>query len=618
MKKILEKNGYHTEEATGIWTRKGYGGISYSDGDAIEERIANIIDNANDVSVLSGELRRHITDWPTRYHLSGTRSNILRPFGKLLKGASVLEVGAGCGAITRYLGECGAHVLALEGSPRRAGIARSRTRDLKNVEVLAENFQDFNPEDQFDFITLIGVLEYANLFIQGEVPAKSMLIRAMELLRPDGQILIAIENQLGLKYFAGAKEDHIGKEMYGIEGRYVDNEPHTYGRRELEEILRGAGFGYAEFFTPFPDYKFPVSIVSERGFECERFDAVAFAEQTVKRDVQLPETLAFSPELVWPTVIKNGLAIDLANSFLISAKRSIPVQMPAILAYHYSTERRAEYCKEARFEEEDSGEIFVISSLLDESTKQNQTGMQLKFILAEREQYTLGKPLAKKLNTILARDGWKISEVGSFLKEYLEIIKILIAKNNNIIEFNNDSLIPGEYFDIIPHNIISKNDGGWVIIDREWEYFDKLPLGFLIFRTLIQPLNSLSRFGESSDLGIVTRRDFFISAFKAAGFEASDELMNSYATMETLINGEIVLNKVTEELVWNPNFPLQTDNLYSLARYFQRKGLKYQDIMSDNIVFKSNLLRIKNSFMWRLTAPVRWILEKTLPNYKNY
>ena len=66
------------------------------------------------------------------------------------------------GAITRVLGESGAEVLALGGTLRRAEAARARTRDLENVEVLFENFKDFETNLKFDVITLVGVLAYAN------------------------------------------------------------------------------------------------------------------------------------------------------------------------------------------------------------------------------------------------------------------------------------------------------------------------------------------------------------------------------------------------------------------------------------------------------------------------
>ena len=171
MKSLLSKAGYGLNPKTNVWSRPDFLGIAYDDGEIVEQRIGAIIEHASDISVLSTELRQHCTDWPSLYHLSSTRANILRPFQDVLEGRDVLEIGAGCGAITRYLGESGAHVLALEGTPRRAAIARSRTRELPNVMVVTDRFDDFKWDHQFDVITLIGVLEYANLFMSGDDPA---------------------------------------------------------------------------------------------------------------------------------------------------------------------------------------------------------------------------------------------------------------------------------------------------------------------------------------------------------------------------------------------------------------------------------------------------------------
>ena len=257
----LDSLGYLFDPIAKIWMRSDYPGIQYNDGDEVENRISAVIKEASDLSVLSTELRQYCIDWPSSYHLTGTRANIMRPFEASYKNAQVLEIGAGCGAITRYLGEIGAHVLALEGSPRRAAIARSRTRDLDNVTVLAEKFDQFKCTEQFDVVTLIGVLEYANLFTPGDNPALSMLERVRQLLKPEGRLIIAIENQLGLKYFAGAPEDHLGQPMIGIEGRYRKDQPQTYGRKKLQSLLSEAKFSNASFLAPFPDYKLPVSII---------------------------------------------------------------------------------------------------------------------------------------------------------------------------------------------------------------------------------------------------------------------------------------------------------------------------------------------------------------------
>ena len=318
----LGDQGYKFNKKSSIWIRDGYSGIAYSDGDDVENRILKIVSEVKDLSVLSVELAGHCTDWPGLYHLSSNRSNILRPVGHIFSGAQVLEIGAGCGAITRYLGESGADVLALEGTPRRAAIARSRTRDLPNVTILCEDFQSLHLNYKFDVITLIGVLEYANLFTSHECPPLAMLQQVRSLLKPNGKLIVAIENQFGLKYFAGAREDHVGEKMYGIEGRYRHDQPQTFGRQALKQIIAEAGFSSVQFAAPFPDYKFPVSIVTEAGFAEKGFDAGALAWQSVRRDPQLPDDLFFSPELVWPGVFSNGLALDLANSFLIQIGRA--------------------------------------------------------------------------------------------------------------------------------------------------------------------------------------------------------------------------------------------------------------------------------------------------------
>ncbi len=208
----------------GFWRRDTARDFSYSDGDEVEERILAIMRSSLDRSSKSLELQKAITDWPTNYHFNSCRANLLRPVRHLLKG-QILEIGAGAGAITRFLGECGAQVVAVEGSERRASIVASRCADLSNVSVIADDFAVFQTGARFDVVTLIGVLEYARLFFKvgtGD-PVDALIVKARGFLRPGGILIVAIENQLGLKYFAGCAEDHLGQAMVGIEDRYGDD-----------------------------------------------------------------------------------------------------------------------------------------------------------------------------------------------------------------------------------------------------------------------------------------------------------------------------------------------------------------------------------------------------------
>lgn len=61
-------------------------------------------------------------------------------------GEDVLELGCGCGAMTRYLGEIGAIVDSIEGTSSRARIAGERCRELENVKIHVDNFLEYESE----------------------------------------------------------------------------------------------------------------------------------------------------------------------------------------------------------------------------------------------------------------------------------------------------------------------------------------------------------------------------------------------------------------------------------------------------------------------------------------
>lgn len=561
MNSFLIKTGYILDVVTGIWSRQDYRGIAYSDGDEVEQRIASIIDKASDLNVLSTELRQHCTDWPSLYHLSGTRANILRPFENDLHG-DILEIGAGCGAITRYLGECGGNVLALEGSPRRAAIARARTRDLQNVTVVCDSFEKFQCGHKFDVITLIGVLEYANLFVTGENPALAMLEQARTFLKPNGKLIIAIENQLGLKYFAGAPEDHLGIPMYGIEGRYSNNQPQTFGRIVLAEMLKEAGFSACDFLAPFPDYKLPVSVITERGFKTEKFDAAAFACQSVRRDPQLPSTLAFSPELVWPTLAQNGLLLDLTNSFLIVASNCKEQNLESsTLAWHFTTERKKEFCKKTVFLQTEEEKIRVSYQLLAQRNNKVSSNTLLNFNLPNEDQYIFGTPLSHELVNIVTRDGWRIEEIAVFMRRYLHIVASFIEENGNSINiFSPDTSLPGYLFDAIPQNIMITPDGSWHLIDREWILNHNISIGYLIFKAIIQLFNSLTRFGLIQNGGDLSVIKLLTDIYEEM------EIPQAQSEIKAYINLDMEVHKIVTGRLLNLCQTLESLNYPSIGR----------------------------------------------------
>lgn len=583
MRSLVQQSGYVFDHANRIWLRPDFSGTTYSDGDEAEARIASVIAQAHDLSVLSPELPRHCTDWPSLYHLGRMRANLLRPLAQLLRG-DVLEVGAGCGAITRYLGECGARVLALEGSLRRAAIARSRTRDLENVTVLAEDFSQFQCDHRFAVVTMIGVLEYAGLSCAGENAALQVLKQARSLLEPEGTLVLAIENQLGLKYFAGAPEDHLGQPMVGVEGRYRDRQPRTFGRSMLSSLLESAGFSEVEFLAPFPDYKLPVSIVTETGFRSRDFDASAMAWQSVRSDPQLPPYCGFSLELAWPQVFANELGLDLANSFLLVASpQPRPCREGEILAFHYSVERLPEYCKETAFVRTADEDIQVQYGRLGPSTDSDvASASPLSFNCGVSATYAPGTLLALELVRVVTNDGWGFDNVARFVWRYAAILEAIARKAGRDLHITSQyEKIPGSFFDAIPQNIIVHRDGTHTVIDTEWELNFEIEVGYLLFRSLLSLTGSITRFGRPSSATGMTNRHLVEGVFAAAGMGLHEGDLARYLALEAQVQQWVSGRAMEQALELWQEYPLRTEQLSQAIHERDARIARLNDVISD-------------------------------------
>jgi len=109
------------------------------------------------------------------------------------------------------------------------------------------------------------------MFFDEDDPFVACLELVRSVLKPDGKLILAIENRLGLKYFMGYSEDHTGQPYFGIQDLYTRKSAKTLGREELRATLLRAGFRHIEFQYPFPDYKIPIAVFTERAFHTEGF-----------------------------------------------------------------------------------------------------------------------------------------------------------------------------------------------------------------------------------------------------------------------------------------------------------------------------------------------------------
>ena len=281
----------------------------YSDGDVEDELLKIVTENEDYTEVLKTDNR-----WAILYHLSKIRENLLEWYD-YKPDATVLELGSGCGAVTGVFCRKTKRVVGIELSKRRATINATRNGKYGNLEIMVGNFQDIQLEEKFDYVTLIGVLEYSPLYINSKTPFEDMVQKAKEYLKEDGQLIIAIENKMGLKYLAGVPEDHTGIVFDGVNDYVGVTHVKTLTKPELETLLYGAGYKEVKFYYPMPDYKMPNVIYSDEHLP------VVGELRNITNVFDRPRYQTFNEEAVYDQLCKDGKFDYFANSFLIFATK---------------------------------------------------------------------------------------------------------------------------------------------------------------------------------------------------------------------------------------------------------------------------------------------------------
>lgn len=249
------------------------------------------------------------------YALSPERENLLAWFD-WPRQASVLEIGCGCGALTGFFLRQGLSVRALARTGAEAEVVRARYQGRPEVSVGSweQEKRGFAPGEKFDFITLIGALEEAPLWLPADrSPFVSLLTTAGEALREDGRLFVAVDNRLGARYFAGAPEKYTGRRFAGLEG-YSARDARSFSRRELSSLLGAAGYAVEYWYYPYPDYAFPGQVFSDERLP-RREDLAADIEALAGERLML-----FDERLFLQSVSPEDFPM-FANSFLVQARR---------------------------------------------------------------------------------------------------------------------------------------------------------------------------------------------------------------------------------------------------------------------------------------------------------
>lgn len=432
----------------------------YSDG-AIENELLGIVRNAARVEYPS--IIESKSSWPILYHLSPLRANIV-DWLPIDKTAKVLEVGSGCGAITETLSRKAGEVVCVELSARRSHINAYRNQDSDNITIHVGNFSDIEPSlpADFDYVCLIGAFEYGQSYIATQTPYEDFLKIMLRHVKEGGRLVIAIENRFGLKYFAGCKEDHLGTYFSGLEGYPEGGSARTFTRAGLQKILAACGVTEYSFYYPYPDYKFPTAIYSDK-----RLPHAGELTDNI-RNFDRDRMVLFNEKYVFDTVIKDGMFPEFSNSYLVVIGKE-----PDISYVKYSNDRREDYA--IRTQMQDGPEGRVIRKIpLTKQAGDHIRRIEAAYRLLQKRYEGSGLSINP---CKLSEDGESIEfpyEKGVTLEELLdeclerkdsEEFYRLFDKYYSLISYGQESGVTD--YDLIFANILV--DGGrWTLIDYEW------------------------------------------------------------------------------------------------------------------------------------------------------
>ena len=459
-----------------------------------EEKIIEYI-NSNKEKDFEDIVRKDLSD-EVILGLSNIRKNLIYSY-EFNPNSIVLEIGAHFGEVTGALCEKCTKVISVEPNKKRAEAISKRYEDEENLELIVGKLQDINFEEKFDYITIIGVLEYAQMIFDTETPALDLITYCKNLLKQDGKLLIATDNKFALKSYVGYIDKCTGITFDSITGYKSSRKTYKLGKKHIEDILNKIGLNYYKFFYPLPDYKLPSLIFTDE-----------YLPSSSKINGYFPyykenSSIFYSEVDAYDAIIKEDRTMFpfFANSYFIEASQ---VEFKDDTRYvSFNNYRKEEYQLMTKMKEK----VVEKTSINEKSKKhidtminnvQNLKNENIEILDRVEGDKVVSEFVNVKLASQLISDNEnKPEEILKILYKYKEEISKLSNPYNE-----NEKTILEKYIPNIDKNILHKfqylKNGYWdmilkncFIIDDKCVFFDQewieenVPMEFLIYRSIV-------------------------------------------------------------------------------------------------------------------------------------
>jgi len=443
-------------------------------------------------------------NWTVMYQLAESRANAVE-WVQLPGQAKVLELGAGCGTITSALLKKGASVTCQEEKLSYCRINAMRHRQAKehSLTVYAVPFDRCEPQLDNDYDAVVAV---DVPMVEGK--AGQLLRQLRRHLKPDGLLVLAAKNKFGMKYWAGNKEMYTHRYFAGLENDGV----RLYSGNGLKQLLKEAGFGWQEFYYPYPDERFALDIYSDRYLPKKgdlNYNIVNYEDDRL---------LLFDEQKVFDSVIEEGQFPFFANAYLCLAGAEGQVHGNQEAVYtRYASDRSREHAvctqitdrevrKRAMYAEGAAHVEHIVQAYGQLSRQYADTELEFNRCVPGRDpqgnvyaRFELLRAQALREQVEQAVAAGEFGKVFGILRKLMQMIrndsrKIPFEMTDAFREVFGDPAKGAALrrtvcssvsdIDLILPNILVGEDGTWHVIDYEWTFFFPVPQNFIIYRTL--------------------------------------------------------------------------------------------------------------------------------------
>ena len=366
-----------------------------------------------------------------------------------------------------------------------------------------------NGQGQYDLVFLPGTLH--SLALQAGESDEACLQRMYALVVPGGRLVMACDNTCGIKYLSGGQLEETGGFFGGLDMDAGQRTETVYYYEGLKKLLSGLADGEAEFFYPYPDFRYPLFIYSD--------DRLPYQGELAHYDVNFsqPRFWTFSDVRGFDSVIENNIFTRFANCFLVTVTKqggAAPTDKKAKTIYRKFPENRGRrFRMETDIVSGPEGKYVSKTPVFPEGKKHVEKTLELTGKLTEalsalphvsvcqpeisgeglRYAFAKGVSLRELIKERAEKKDFE--GVGHLLDRFTGLV--YFGSTETDFEPTEDftkifgdcgfsgrtAVSPVTDLDLIFENVFVDGDD-WTLIDCEWTFDFPIPLKYVLYRAV--------------------------------------------------------------------------------------------------------------------------------------